>query len=47
MREPEGILAHESHVMDVVFTEDNKTLISAGMDNKIKLWLFFLKAELV
>ncbi|HEY46483.1 MAG TPA: hypothetical protein G4O14_06845, partial [Anaerolineae bacterium] len=38
MKEATVILAHENHVMDVLFTSDSKTLLSAGMDNTIKLW---------
>jgi WD40 repeat protein len=30
--------AHESHVVDLAFTHDSRTLISAGMDNVVKVW---------
>jgi len=36
--EPIEIMAGTSHMNDVLFTADSKTLISAGMDNLIKLW---------
>lgn len=38
MTEPIEIMAGTSHMNDVLFTADSKTLISAGMDNLIKLW---------
>ncbi|KAA3645526.1 MAG: WD40 repeat domain-containing protein [Chloroflexi bacterium] len=38
MDEPVVIEAHDSHCNDVEFTEDSKTLVSAGMDNVVKLW---------
>ena len=38
MTEPVEIMAGTSHMNDVLFTADSKTLISAGMDNLIKLW---------
>lgn len=31
-------VAHDSYVLDLVFTNDNGRLISAGMDNAIKVW---------
>ncbi len=30
--------AHESYVLNLLFTRDNRTLISSGMDNVMKLW---------
>jgi WD40 repeat protein len=30
--------AHESYVLDLHFTQDGQTLISASMDNTVKLW---------
>ena len=38
MTHPIEILAGTSHMNDVLFTADSSTLISAGMDNLIKLW---------
>jgi WD40 repeat protein len=38
MDEPIEILAHEGHINDVLFTHDSQTLLSAGMDNLVKLW---------
>ena len=38
MTDPIEILAGTSHMNDVLFTADSSTLISAGMDNLIKLW---------
>ncbi|MGB3904652.1 MAG: WD40 repeat domain-containing protein, partial [Anaerolineae bacterium] len=38
MKEPTIIRAHSSHVSDVLFTPDCRTLVSAGMDNTVKLW---------
>jgi WD40 repeat protein len=38
MTEPIEIMAGTSHMNDVLFTADSKTLISAGMENLIKLW---------
>ena len=38
MEDPVVIEAHDSHCNDVEFTEDSKTLVSAGMDNVVKLW---------
>ncbi len=31
-------LAHDSYVLDLKFTKDSQTLISAGMDSQINLW---------
>jgi WD40 repeat protein len=36
--EPAVFQAHSSYVIDLLFTPDGKTLISAGMDNIVKLW---------
>jgi len=30
--------AHSNYVLGLTFTNDSKTLISAGMDNVVKLW---------
>ena len=30
--------AHSSYVLNLLFTPDSKTLVSAGMDNLVKLW---------
>lgn len=38
MKEPTIIRAHDSHVSDVLFAPDCRTLVSAGMDNTVKLW---------
>ena len=38
MKEPTEIIAGTSHMNDVLFTQDSQVLISAGMDNLIKLW---------
>ena len=38
MAEPTLFQAHDSYVIDVLFTPDGKTLISGGMDSLIKLW---------
>ncbi len=38
MTHPIEIMAGTSHMNDVLFTADSNTLISAGMDNLIKLW---------
>lgn len=38
MTQPVEIMAGTSHMNDVLFTADSSTLISAGMDNLIKLW---------
>jgi WD40 repeat protein len=38
MDQPFTITAHGSHINDVCFTRDSQILISAGMDNLVKLW---------
>jgi WD40 repeat protein len=38
MEEPTVFLAHDHFVNTLCFTADSQTLISAGMDNLIKLW---------
>ena len=38
MRELAVFEAHGSYVLDLAFTGDGKTLISAGMDNMVRLW---------
>lgn len=36
--DPFIIKAHESHISDIKFSPDGQTLLSAGMDNVVKLW---------
>ncbi|MEM7331006.1 MAG: hypothetical protein AAF490_02865 [Chloroflexota bacterium] len=31
-------VAHDSYVLDLIFTKDSQTLISAGMDNQVNIW---------
>jgi hypothetical protein len=38
MQEPTVFEAHSSYVLGLLFTPDSRTLISAGMDNVVKLW---------
>ena len=38
MKEPTVFEAHASYVLGLLFTRDGQTLISAGMDNVVKLW---------
>lgn len=38
MDEIAAIDAHDDHCNDVAFTKDGETLVSAGMDNVVKLW---------
>jgi WD40 repeat protein len=38
MTDPTVFQAHSSYVIDLLFTPDSKTLISAGMDSLVKLW---------
>ena len=38
MNSPITITAHSSHINDVCFTRDSQILLSAGMDNVVKLW---------
>ena len=38
MLEPKIIDAHSSHVLKIDFTLDSKALISASMDNAIRIW---------
>jgi WD40 repeat protein len=38
MDQPFTFTAHASHINDVCFTRDSQILISAGMDNLVKLW---------
>ncbi len=38
MKEASVFVAHDSYVLDLVFTPDSQTLVSAGMDNLVKLW---------
>lgn len=30
--------AHDGHVTQVLFSSDNTALLSAGMDNSVKIW---------
>jgi WD40 repeat protein len=38
MKEQGAFDAHASYVLDLCFTTGSQTLISAGMDNVLKLW---------
>lgn len=38
MTEASVFVAHDSYVLDLLFTPDSQTLVSAGMDNLVKLW---------
>ena len=38
MREQAVFEAHSSYVLGLLFTADGQTLVSAGMDNLVKLW---------
>ncbi len=38
MNEPTIFEAHSSYVLQLLFTRDSQTLVSAGMDNVVKLW---------
>lgn len=38
MKEPTIIRTHDSHVSDVFFAPDCRALVSAGLDNTVKLW---------
>jgi len=38
MNEPTIFEAHSSYVLELLFTHDSQTLVSAGMDNAVKLW---------
>ena len=38
MNEPTICEVHSSYVLDLLFTRDSRTLVSAGMDNVVKLW---------
>jgi WD40 repeat protein len=38
MTEPTLFQAHSSYVIDLAFSADGRTLISAGMDSAVKLW---------
>ena len=38
MNEPTIFEAHSSYVLELLFTRDSQTLVSAGMDNVVKLW---------
>jgi WD40 repeat protein len=33
-----SFLAHDSYVLNLLFTRDGETLVSSGMDNVAKLW---------
>ena len=39
MEKPVAILAHSGHVASVAFAPDGQTLVSGGMDNRVKLWM--------
>ena len=38
MQKLTSFVAHDNYVLVLRFTDDNRTLVSAGMDNVIKLW---------
>ena len=38
MKEIEIFRAHESYILGIIFTRDDSILITAGMDNLVKLW---------
>ena len=38
MNEPTIFEAHSSYVLELLFTRNSQTLVSAGMDNVVKLW---------
>jgi len=38
LKSPITFIAHESHISDVKFSLDGQTLLTAGMDNYVKLW---------
>ena len=38
MRETALFEAHSSHVLALLFTRDSRLLVSAGMDNLVRLW---------
>ena len=39
MKDPTIFEAHTSYVLALLFTSDSRTLVSAGMDSMVKLWL--------
>lgn len=38
MQEHSVFEAHTSYVLDLLFSRDSQTLVSAGMDNLVKPW---------
>ena len=38
LKSPTTFIAHESHISDVKFSLDGQTLLTAGMDNYVKMW---------
>ena len=38
MNEPTIFEAHSSYVLELLFTRNSRTLVSASMDNMVNLW---------